>query len=196
MWKRVWEWVKPLVTILIVVILLKVTGLFAPVVGLGQSAILGTGLFNASGNTEDIAKEFDYNFALQDLGGTRQDFTQYRGKVVFLNLWATWCPPCRAEMPSIEGLYQKLKDHDEIVFVMLSVDDDDKKDKVQKYISGKAFSFPVFMPSGYLPEQLRVPSIPTTFVISKDGQIVKREVGMRNYDTKKFEKFLLELAAK
>jgi hypothetical protein len=52
------------------------------------------------------------------------------------------------------------------------------------------------MPSGYLPEQLRVPSIPTTFVISKDGQIVKREVGMRNYDTKKFENFLLELAAK
>lgn len=196
MWKRVWEWVKPLVTILIVVILLKVTGLFAPVVGLGQSAILGTGLFNASGNTEDIAKEFDYNFALQDLGGARQDFTQYRGKVVFLNLWATWCPPCRAEMPSIEGLYQKLKDHDEIVFVMLSVDDDDKKDKVQKYISGKAFSFPVFMPSGYLPEQLRVPSIPTTFVISKDGQIVKREVGMRNYDTKKFENFLRELATK
>ncbi len=191
-----WEWVKPVVTILIVVVLLKVTGLFAPVVGLGQSAILLTGLFNASASTEDRAKEFDYNFSLQDLGGTRQDFSQYRGKVVFLNLWATWCPPCRAEMPSIEGLYQKLKDHDEIVFVMLSVDDDDKKDKVQKYISAKAHSFPVFMPSGYLPEQLRVPSIPTTFVISKDGQIVKREVGMRNYDTKKFENFLLELAAK
>lgn len=195
MWKRIWEWVKPLITVLIVVVLLKVTGLFAPVVGFGQSAIMLTGLFNASGGAEEDAKEFDYNFSLQDLTGTRHDFTQYRGKVVFLNLWATWCPPCRAEMPSIEGLYQKLKDNDQVVFVMLSVDDDDKKEKVRNYISNKAHTFPVFMPAGFLPEQLRVPSIPTTFVISKEGNVVKREVGMRNYDTEKFEKFLRELAA-
>jgi thiol-disulfide isomerase/thioredoxin len=193
--KQVWEWVKPLATILIVVVLLKVTGLFAPVVGFGQSAIMLTGLFNASADTEAAAERFDYGFTLQDLDGQRVDFAQFKGKVVFLNLWATWCPPCRAEMPSIEALYQRTKSNDQIVFVMLSVDDDDKKEKVQNYITGKAHTFPVFMPSGYLPEQLQVPSIPTTFVISKDGKVVKQEVGMRNYNTDKFEKFLNGLAA-
>lgn len=193
MLKKIWDWAKPLVTIVIVVVVLKTTGLFAPVMGMAQSAIMLTGLFNASDEAEEISDRFDYDFRVRDLNGMERDFAHYRGKVVFLNIWATWCPPCRAEMPSIEGLYQKLKDHDQIAFVMLSVDDEEKMDNVRTYIANKEHTFPVFMPSGTLPELLRVRSIPTTLVISPDGTVIKREVGMRNYNTAKFEKFLLDL---
>lgn len=194
MLRQIWAWVKPLATIAIILGALKITGLLAPVMGIAQSAMLFTGLFNASAKTENTPAEFDYGFLVQDLTGSRQHFSAYRGKVVFLNIWATWCPPCRAEMPSIEGLYQKFKDHDKVVFVMLSVDDEEKLENVRRYVTGKEHTFPVFIAASALPEQLRVPSIPTTFVISPDGQVVKREVGMRNYNTDKFEKFLRELA--
>jgi len=193
--KKAWGWIKPLVTVLAIVFLLRVSGLLAPVMGFAQSALLSTGAFNASGHAEETREAFDYSFFLRDLSGEKIDFSTYKGKVVFINLWATWCPPCRAEMPSIEQLYQKEKGRPDIAFVLLSVDDADQREAVVRFIERKQYSFPVFTPSGYLPKQLQVSSIPTTLVIAKDGRIAKYETGMRNYDTEKFRRFLSELAA-
>jgi thiol-disulfide isomerase/thioredoxin len=135
---------------------------------------------------------FNYNFTIKDLSGKRFSFEQYKGKVVFINLWATWCGPCRAEMAGIQKLYESVA-ADSISFIMLSLDRDADQEKVVKYVNTKGFSFPVYLPSGRLTEQLSVPSIPTTFVIGKDGKIVAKEVGTTNFNTDKFRKFLRQL---
>lgn len=180
---------RPIAAALIIVGLLKVTGLMGQISYVTQAAVLKTGIRNA--HPEDDSKDvrFDYGFVIKDLNGNTVNFDQFKGKVVFLNLWATWCGPCRAEMPGIHNLYAKLKD-EPVEFVMLSLDKDQAKPKVESYVAKNKFTFPVYMPSGYLAEQLQVPSIPTTFIIAKDGQILMNEVGTRNYDTKKMVDFL------
>lgn len=139
-------------------------------------------------------KAFNYSFTVKGLEGNRVDFTTYKDKVIFLNLWATWCGPCRVEMPSIQKLYEKTQSED-IVFVMLALDKDGEEPKIRNYIEKNNFTFPVVMPSGGLSAQLNVPTIPTTFIISKEGKIVHQKIGTTNYDTEKYRKMLQDLAA-
>lgn len=188
------QFVKPLIVAFIILAFLQVTGLFGEVAYVTQRAALSTGLMNA-GIPDNVVKQedFDYAFTLKDSQGNRIPAEQLKGKVIFINLWATWCGPCRAEMPDIQKLYNKVKD-ERIAFVMLSIDRDNAAQKVREYVSKKSFTFPIYMPSGYLTDQLNVPSIPTTFVISKKGKVVMKEVGTKNYNTDKFLKFLNELA--
>ncbi len=181
---------------LIILGLLKVTGLMGDVSFITQTVAMKAGILDVSPVSESKANpKFDYAFTVKDLKGNKISFDQYKGKVVFLNLWATWCGPCKAEMPGIHNLYVKMKG-EPVEFVMLSIDKDKALSKVESYVKNNSYTFPVFMPSGYLAEQLQVPSIPTTFVISKDGKIVMKEVGTRNYDTKKMMEFLKQQAAK
>ncbi len=193
---RIFEFAKPFIVAFIIIALLQLTGLFGDVAALTQQAALSTGLMNASIPMTDRNQEnFDFGFTLKDSLGNKFNAGQFKGKVIFLNVWATWCGPCRAEMPAIHKLYNKVKD-DRIVFIMLSIDKDQAAQKVKAYVRKNKYTFPVYMPSGYLTEQLNVPSIPTTFVISKEGKIVMKEVGTKNYNTNKFMRFLNELAAK
>ena len=185
--------IKPVLTALLLVSLMQLTGFMATASFYAQSAALRTGFLDAGTEKLKNPKQFDYNFSIKDLTGNKIDFKKYKGKVIFLNLWATWCGPCRAEMADIQKLYNNV-DKEKVAFVMLSVDEDRNSAKVGSYIYNKAFTFPVFMPSGYLPEQLQVPSIPTTFVISKDGNVIAKEVGSKNYNTDKFKKFLEDSA--
>jgi thiol-disulfide isomerase/thioredoxin len=188
------EGVKTIAWVIILVLFLKVTGLLSSVTFLAQSAVLKTGLVNAATSVREDREAFNYDFVVKDMEGKKISFDQYKGKVIFVNLWATWCGPCRAEMAGIQKLYDKV-DHTKIQFVMLSIDREEHKNKVTKYLSDFSFTFPAFTPSGYLPDQLRVPSIPTTFVVSKDGKIVTKEVGTTNFNTNKFKKFLEGLTA-
>lgn len=185
---------KPWLTAIALILFLRYTGLLSAVTDLAGNTMLMTGAMDYE--PEVLEKEnFDYNFSIKDLQGNKIDFAQYKGKVIFLNLWATWCGPCRYEMPSIESLYSSIENKDKIVFVMLSMDKDENRSKVIRYIQDQEFSFPAYMPSGYLPAQLQeVTSIPTTFVISPDGKIVSKKVGAANYDTTRFKKFLESLA--
>lgn len=180
---------KPLIIVALLLVFLRVTGLMSFVSSAGNWVILQSGLRDASDGKDAAEEEFNFNFTIQDLQGNKIPFEQFQGKVIFLNLWATWCGPCRAEMAGIERLYSKI-DKSSIAFVMLSLDRDSDKNKVISYMQSKGFTFPGFMPSGYLPAQLKVPEIPTTFIISKEGKIVRKEVGSMRYDTPKFQKFL------
>ncbi|MDZ7608876.1 MAG: TlpA disulfide reductase family protein [Cyclobacteriaceae bacterium] len=114
----------------------------------------------------------------------------FQGKVIFMNIWATWCPPCIAEMPDIHDLYQEMKNED-IVFVMLSVDDD--LQKAIRFVDKKGFEFPVYQLAGPMPMAFESSAIPTTFVISPEGKIVVKKSGMAKYNSKKFREYLLEL---
>ncbi len=177
--------------VLSVIFLLFVTGNLTGVSTLAQSAMLKTGIMNAHANEIDEPQDFDYDFSITDVEGKVVSLEQYKGKVIFLNLWATWCGPCRVEMPTIQSLYNETE-HDEIVFIMLSLDKASDREKVISYIKKKEFTFPVFTQAGYLPPLLNVPSIPTTFLISKKGKVISKDVGTTNFNTKKFKKFLLE----
>ncbi|UII30570.1 TlpA family protein disulfide reductase [Fulvivirga ulvae] len=168
------------------------TGLYTDVAALAQRAILSTGLITADTKLENPEKA-DFNFTLQALDGQTVKFEDFKGKVIFLNVWATWCAPCIAEMPGIQDLYNKI-DNKDIVFVMLSMDDSIEKPK--RFIAKKEYTFPVYLPASRVPDVFRSPSIPTTYVISKDGKIVAKKVGMANYDTKSFRKFLNKQASK
>ena len=184
---------KPIASALVIVALLQLTGLMSSVSYVAQWALLETGLKDADNNPSENEEDFDYQFTIKDLAGNKVPFEKFKGKVLFLNLWATWCGPCRAEMDGIQNLYTKI-DKEKITFIMLSLDKDSDHGKVVDYLQKKNFTFHAYMPSGYLPQQLRVPQIPTTFVISKDGKIVKKEIGSMQYDTPKFQKFLETLS--
>lgn len=180
----------------LVAILLVLAGLLhtTPAVELAHQGMISAGLVDFNAPAVATSEDFDFDFTIKDLNGNKKYFADLKGKVVFLNLWATWCGPCRAEMAGIESLYRKIN-NDQIAFVMLSIDRDSDHNKLVDYLNTKGFTFPVYQPSGQRPEQLRVPSIPTTFIISKTGKVVTRKVGTTNYDTKKFKMYLEKLAA-
>lgn len=171
-------------------VILRYTGLISAASTITQSALLKTGVLDASTSEDkDIAKNFDYDFELVDLNNNTVDVSTFKGKTLFINLWATWCGPCRVEMPSIQNLYNTV-DKEKVVFIMLSLDRKDPYNKVSKYVQEKEFNFPVYLPASELPSQLQVKSIPTTFIVDSKGKIVQKETGATNFDTDKFRKFL------
>lgn len=127
--------------------------------------------------------------SLQMINTDSQPFelSQFKGKKVFVNLWATWCPPCRAEIPSIENLASKT-DRSKVEFIMLSLDDDFVKAKI--YAANNKMKLPVYYPAGNLPQLFNVDGIPTTFVFNENGEIIYEHTGGLNYDTKEFIEML------
>ena len=168
------------------------TGWYTEVAAFAQRVVLTTGIMTADLQAPENNETIDYSFKVQTLEGKIVAFEQFKGKVIFLNEWATWCAPCIAEMPGIQSLYEKVGDHENIVFVMLTLDTD--MNKVNRFITKKEFTFPVYTASSAVPKEFRSPTIPTTYVISKDGKIASKTVGMAKYDTQEFESTLLKLA--
>ena len=120
------------------------------------------------------------NFSLEDLSGKKANLKQYRGKVVFLNFWATWCGPCKEEMLSMEALYQKFKERG-FVFLTISVDYEEKK-KVKEFIDKHHYTFPVLIDSkGFTLDFYGVKGIPTTLLIDKKGRMVGRAIGPKDW---------------
>ncbi|MFC4873035.1 TlpA family protein disulfide reductase [Negadavirga shengliensis] len=168
------------------------TGWMTPIAGGLQSLLLSTGLIKPKVTLENREKQaFNYEGQFLDMEGDWVGLSQYRGKTVFINLWATWCPPCRAEMPHISELYKKVQDVENLEFLMIALDDDFGKSK--KYIAQKGYTFPVVHAAYGLNESLRSQAIPTTLVVNPEGEIVFYQEGMSNFDTKEFRKFLLSL---
>ena len=188
--------VKPWAIFIGIFILLKVTGLGNQISYVTQSALLKAGIMDVQPDDTSVSKEqaFNYDFAVKDLEGNKLDMKDLKGKVIFLNLWATWCGPCRVEMPSIQNLYNSV-DKDKVAFVMLSLDQEGQHAKIVQFINDKDFTFPVYQPASPLPNILRVNTIPTTFIISPDGKVKSKKVGMANYDTEEMRGFLKELSA-
>ena len=181
--QRLWRTARPWLLPLGLVIVLRFTGVLGIISQISGSLLLKTGLLNASTDAPAVMHPFPYDFALEDLSGRVVDVSTLRGKTLFVNIWATWCGPCRIEMPSIDALYN-VADTSRVAFLMISVDDDRDLGKVKSFVSEQAFSFPVYTAAGPFPELLRVRSIPTTFIVSREGTIIVRESGLTNYNTK------------
>lgn len=125
-------------------------------------------------NTEsDLEKAID--FKLKDLDGNEVALSDFRGKNVYLNFFATWCPPCKAEMPDIEKMYQKYKDKD---FVVLAVDLGEDMDTVKSFIEKNNFNFKVLLDSDQsVAEKYSISAIPVSVFIDKKGNVVAKKVG-------------------
>lgn len=167
------------------------TGLITPIMGGMQSLLLKTGIKKPKITLVDKSNtDFSYQGVFLDMEGNRVNLEDYRGKAVFINLWATWCPPCRAEMPHISDLYDKVKDTENLEFLMIALDKE--FDKSKNFMESKDFSFSSVHASYGLNESLQSQSIPTTLVVSPEGEIVFYQEGMSNFDTEEFRNFLIK----
>ena len=120
------------------------------------------------------------DFCLENLYGKKVELKHFKGKVIFLNFWATWCGPCKEEMPSMEFLYQQFKEKG-FVFLTISVDYEGIK-PVKEFIEKQRYTFPVLIDPKCLTLDLyEVKGIPATFLIDKKGRIIGKAIGPRNW---------------
>lgn len=127
----------------------------------------------------------DYDWELVDLEGNRKNFAHSEGKVTIINFWATWCPPCIAEMPSFQSLYDDYEGKVDFYFIS-----SEKNEVLENFMSKKAYDFPVFQPASKIPEKLLNNSLPTTYVISKNGEIVIEKEGAADWNSEEFRNSL------
>lgn len=172
---------------------LYITGLHTVVLGSLQSLVLKTGIIKPDTRPDRDYGTVDYNMRFMDQDGRVLDGSSLRGKVVFLNFWATWCPPCIAEMPDINRLYNRIE-NENIIFLMVSVDDDFQK--AEKFAANRGFAFNIYRSVSGIPGVFAGNVVPTTYVISPQGRIVVKREGMAEYNTASFREFLLSLAKK
>ena len=112
--------------------------------------------------------------------------------MVFINFWASWCPPCRAEFPSIEALYTQLKDNPDVFFLTINKDSDPAAGKA--YLDKEGFSIPMFRSNGNVPGEIYSGTLPTTIVLDKNGEIRFHHTGIANYASDKFVKQIEKLS--
>ncbi|MGA2592715.1 MAG: TlpA disulfide reductase family protein [Bryobacteraceae bacterium] len=126
------------------------------------------------------------DFTLTDLKGKNWTLKDLRGQVVLVNFWATWCPPCRKEMPDLDALYRRFGTQG---LVILAISDEERS-KVEPFIAEHKFSYPILLdPGGKVNEMFRVEGIPKSFVYDRDGKLVAQAIDMRT------QKQFLELLA-
>ena len=148
-----------------------------------MSATLPTPEIDSVKTTEELP-DADFNLSVKTLESKLVNMHDYRGKVIFLNFWATWCMPCVAELPSINKLYNQFK-NDNIVFLLIS---NETSEKVKSYKQRKKYDVPFYIidSDGKIPQQYFSRSIPTTFIINKEGKIIKATKGAEDWDDDEF----------
>lgn len=167
--------------------LIYFTGMQAEIVGFLQRIILSTGVFQPEKIEQNLQVDANYDFELVDTNGQFVNFQNFKGQTVFLNFWATWCPPCVAEMPDIQSLYESGQVKN-VAFILVSQDNDFEKAK--SFVNRKGYTLPIYQLASRLPQEYASRSIPATFVISPEGKIIARQIGMAKYDTDTFRSLL------
>jgi len=158
-----------------------------------RSVILGgfskvrTALFAPALKVSDgpILSNSDLNWQLVDLQGNHVTLSSFEGELLLINSWATWCPPCRAELPSLEKLF--LSYGDRVKLLIVSNEDDQP---VREFLNSKKFTFPVYLARSASPLALSSKSIPATFIVNRDGKVIYKKTGAFDWNSKKVKKFL------
>lgn len=133
----------------------------------------------------------NYNWKLTHLNADEVNFNQSKGKVSLVNFWATWCPPCVAEMPSFQKLFDDYGDKVDFYFVT-----SEEPDKVKRFMEKNGYSLPIFLQNYKAPDALESNALPTTYLISKSGEIVIDETGAADWNSKKMRALLDKLLSK
>ncbi|ACM60986.1 peroxiredoxin [Caldicellulosiruptor bescii] len=136
-----------------------------------------------SRSKENAAAEGIVNFKLVSVDGKEYSLSDFRGKKVVLNFFATWCPPCRAEIPDFERFY---RENEDVVLIGINIQED--KTTVEEFLSSMGVTYPVLLDrDGKISAQFGIEGIPTTFLIDEKGKVIAKNVGMMTYDQlKKF----------
>lgn len=163
----------------IAIILLLALYFFTPI-GFHAKVYLNRLISHNPVPVEERAQQFleDYDFKLVNSKGTVVNLLDYKGDVIFINFWATWCPPCVAEMPGLQLLYNAYGEKVTFLFIAR-----DKKEKVSNFITKKNYNLPVYFESGFTPKTLYSAALPTTFIIDKKGNIVVAETGSADWNS-------------
>ncbi len=127
-------------------------------------------------SSEDRKQLSDYDWSLSNHSET-VNLTKSEGRVVLINVWATWCPPCVAEMPSLQHLYDAYEGQVDFYFVS-----SEEKEIVNRFKEAKEYNFPVYKPLENPPQLLASQSIPKTWVLNKKGEIIIEKVGAARWD--------------
>lgn len=176
-----------------IVLVLYLTGWHTQIIGTLQRGILATGLITPDipQDTSDFeTANLDFYFTNQN--GTLQSLSDFKGDLIFMNIWATWCPPCIAEMPSINSLYSHFENDDNISFILVSMDDDFEKAK--EFMASRGYDLPIYHYRSKERDTYQSSAIPTTYIISPESKIVLQKEGYAKYDTEEFRSFLGKLS--
>ncbi len=175
--------------------ILYLTGLHTEVIGTMQRGLLATGIIQPDiPDLEGDFPEAGRDLFFMDEEGSVQSLHDYEGEVIFINIWATWCPPCIAEMPSIQGLYNRFDQEDNVAFLLISVDE--KFDTAREFMENRNLEMPVYHYRNRAPGIFESTVIPTTYVVSPDGLLLMEKRGFAKYDTDAFESFLKEASTR
>lgn len=157
--------------------------------------LMQIGLFQPSVNKPEPDASFNKvtSTTFVSADGRETDLLDLNGKVVFINFWATWCPPCIAEMPMIQKLHDQFKHNDKYVFMM--VDMDANLPKSVKFMEEKGYHLPVYLPHSAISKSLYRGSLPTTVVIDTHGNIRFYSTGANDFTNKKFTEFMRNLGS-
>lgn len=143
----------------------------------GSSAAAGSG---AAAVAAPVSGKALANFTLTDLAGQKVSLSDYAGRPVLINAWATWCPPCQAEMPDLHDLYLK---HQDEGFAVLAVDAGEDSAIVRNFIQQQGFTFPVLLdPQMTLLDRLAIRNYPTSILVGRDGKVKLVQVGILSKD--------------
>ena len=168
--------------------------IFLIVIGLGIIALLQTKRFlnGKSAESRPVTGLPAPNFTLPGLDGKMVSLNDYRGKVVLLNIWATWCPPCVDEMPSMQKLHQTLKD-ERFEILAVSIDESGMK-IVRPFMKKHRLSFPALLdPKGDIKRLYQITGVPESFVLDKNGTIVEKIIGPRDWASAGAIRFFREI---
>ncbi len=143
---------------------------------------------------DTVAASLPTHVSFTNEGGEVLSTKDLAGKVVFINFWATWCPPCKAEMPSIQQLKDKFKDNEEVVFMLVEIDGE--ATKAREFMKQGKMDLPIYFPASEIPSTWLGQSIPTTVILDKAGNVAAHREGMADYSRKEVFEFITNLTKK
>ena len=151
-----------------------------------------SGVFSSGVDILEVGKPAP-DFTFPDLDGKMISLSGHKGKVVLVNIWATWCRPCIDEMPSMEKLYQRLNAKG---FEILAVNLQEDRSSVKRFVDEYGLSFPVLLDTtGRIGATYGARSIPTTYIVDREGFVIAGTIGTREWDTEDYIRFFEKLLA-
>ena len=175
-----------IINILFVVLLILVIN--PSTKGLLMRGLMKVGLFQPSVPVNSKGTAGHYTGYFRGRNNKMVDVSALQGKVVFVNFWATWCPPCQAEMPSINSLYDTYRNDTNIVFLVVDADGD--MTKSGEFMAKHDYQMPLYVAVGNVSKELFDGSMPTTSVIDKSGRLALNHVGAADYNSAKMHRFI------
>ncbi|NGM63818.1 TlpA family protein disulfide reductase [Sphingobacterium sp. SGR-19] len=192
--KKIWKIVSNVIFAGLIVLLILPSGR-----AWVQQGLMKIGLFKpklevppTQTSEVEVAPSSNYaGIAFSDDKGEVVNIPDLKGKVVFLNFWATWCPPCKAEMPSIQVLKDKFKGNDQVAFLIVEIEGE--KEKARDFMRQGDMDLPVYYPESQIPSEWLGGAIPTTVILDKTGKIAAQHEGMADYSRAEVSDFITEL---